>query len=65
MRKNQIMTFTSEKPLMSVKQLAKHFGLHPMTVYRWVWAGKLQGIKIGHNVRFRVEDVEKFVQAGQ
>lgn len=47
------------KPLQTIKDVADHFGLHPMTVMRHAKEGKLPFFKVGGRWRARFEDIER------
>jgi len=55
------MTYKSKEKLKSVSELAEHFNVHKMTIYRWFKQGDLRGVKLGNTLRFRTEDIETFV----
>lgn len=45
--------------LLSVKQVAFIFKVHPLTIRRYIKEGKLLAIKVGGNVRIRESEVQK------
>lgn len=57
------MTFQSEAPLLSVRQIAHQFGLGQLSVRRYIASGQLKHVRIGGSVRVRVEDVQAFIDA--
>jgi len=57
------MTFQSEAPLLSVRQIAEQFGLGLVTVRRYIASGQLKHLRIGGSVRVRVEDLQAFLEA--
>jgi excisionase family DNA binding protein len=56
-------------PLSSVKSpglvrvgvAARYLGLHPMTVRRWIDAGKIQAVQIGREARVRMSEIERLL----
>jgi excisionase family DNA binding protein len=56
-------TFTSEAPMLSVRDISKHFHVETSTVRRWLASGELRHIRIGGSIRVKVEDVQEFIEA--
>ena len=52
--------------LLSVNEVAQFLGIHSSTVRRWEKRGLLKSYAIGlrHNLRFKQEDVLKFLDKG-
>ena len=48
--------------LLTSKQVAQILQVHPLTVLKYIKAGKLKGIKLGRVWRFREKDVEQFLE---
>lgn len=48
--------------MLSVKEIAKKFGVHEQTVYRWIYNGKLKAIKVGGSLRVTKEQLKEFVE---
>jgi predicted site-specific integrase-resolvase len=50
--------------LLNETRAAKHLGLAPNTLAGWRCSGKvdLPFIKIGRNIRYRLDDIEAFLQ---
>ena len=48
--------------LRSVDQLAKDLGVSRWTIYRLVRAGQLEAVRVGERLRFRPEDVDRYLQ---
>ena len=51
----------TEKPYLSIHDVAKHFGVTPTTVYRLAQRGALPGFKIGNQWRFSEARLEEWV----
>ena len=51
----------TEKPYLSIHEVAKHFGVTPTTVYRLAQRGDLPGFKIGNQWRFSHMMLESWV----
>ena len=49
-------------PFYTVSDLAKYLQLNPMTIYRLVKAGELPYYAVGRVMRFRRNEIEKFLQ---
>ena len=50
-----------EQKLFRVSAAAHELGLHPMTVRRWIKAGRLQAIEVGREVRIPRSEIERIV----
>lgn len=46
--------------LLSVKQVAYIFKVHPLTIRRYIKSGKLKAVRVGGNVRIKESDVQNF-----
>lgn len=53
-----------EKKLLSVKDIASMLQLKETTVREWVRKGKIKGLKFGHQWRFRISDIEEWLDNG-
>lgn len=47
--------------IMTLKEVAKYLGVHEMTVYRLLKAGKLPATKVGGQWRFKKELLDKWL----
>ncbi|MGV0795956.1 helix-turn-helix domain-containing protein [Mycolicibacterium elephantis] len=48
---------------LTIAQVAGHFGVHTLTVRRWISAGRLPAQRLGaRSIRIRTDDVEKFAR---
>jgi putative resolvase len=50
-----------EQKLLRVGAAAQELGLHPITVRRWVQAGRIQAVPIGREVRVPRAEIERLV----
>jgi len=48
--------------IMSLEEVAKMLKVSERTVQREVTAGKLKAFKVGRSLRFRLEEVEKYMK---
>lgn len=48
--------------LYSVEDLAKYFGMHVMTIRRWIYEGKIASFKVGRQVRVTETELQKFIE---
>ena len=46
---------------LTIAETAALLGLHPQTVYRWVWAAKIPYMKIGRTVKFDPASLAEWV----
>jgi putative resolvase len=53
-----------EQKLFRVGAAAHELGLHPMTVRRWIKAGRLQVVQVGREVRVPRSEIERIVGTG-
>jgi len=47
-----------------LSEVASLLGVVQMTVYRWIWAGKVKAIKVGRSWRVAPEEVERIRRDG-
>ena len=47
--------------LLSVREVASALGVSPSWIYAACSAGKLPHFKLGSNLRFRIEEIETFL----
>ena len=50
---------------MTVKEVSEYLHIHPKTVYKWTEEGSLTFCRIHGQVRFRQDDIERFVESGR
>ena len=50
--------------LYTVDEIAIKLKVHPQSVYRWIYDGKLESLKIEGIVRISSEALDKFIKAG-
>jgi excisionase family DNA binding protein len=48
--------------LLTINDVAHHFAISRDSVYRLVESGALPTFRVGERMRFRVEDVEEYLQ---
>lgn len=51
--------------MLTVNEIAEKLKVHPQTVYRWIYAGKLKSLKIDGLVRVTEEQYQEFIRGGQ
>lgn len=47
--------------LLTVAEVAKLLRVHPKSVYRWIYEGKINSCKIGNRIRFERNQITDFV----
>lgn len=48
--------------LLTPKDVAEILSLSPVTIKKWLWQGKLKGIKVGSVWRIRESDLKAFLK---
>ena len=51
----------NEHRLLNVYEVARYLGVSTRTVYRLVSRGELKGVMVGRLLRFRPQDIERFI----
>jgi excisionase family DNA binding protein len=49
---------------LTAEEDARRFGVRPWAIYQLARKGTLRSIRIGRRVRFRLQDIERFEEAG-
>ena len=47
--------------LLTIQEAAAYLDIHPITLYKWVKAGKIPAAKLGKNWRFKKAKLEAWV----
>lgn len=50
------------KPMLTITEVAKRLGMHPVSVYRMVKEARLPAFRIGRLLRFDRDDIENWVR---
>jgi excisionase family DNA binding protein len=58
-------TAMARKNLLKIKQVAELLQISVHTAYKWVESGKLPSVKLGYNLRFDPDRIEKFIANGE
>jgi len=58
------MLMTSTEPWVSVEDVAKHLGVARDSVYRWIESRGLPAHKVGRIWKFKLSQVDAWVEAG-
>jgi len=48
--------------LYTIKEVADMLKVNKMTVYQWIYKGKIKSVKVMGNVRIKVEEIERLVK---
>jgi excisionase family DNA binding protein len=48
--------------LLNVQEIADYLGVKPGTIYQWTHQGYIPHVKFKKNVRFRMAEIEKWVE---
>ena len=57
----RVNTAVDLRAVMTIKDVAKYLGIHPMTVYKFAKAGRLPAFKIGSDWRFHRKHIEAWI----
>jgi excisionase family DNA binding protein len=60
-----VALLVTERPLLTVEQIASEFELTSQTIRNWIRSGALSAVKIGHVYRVRREDVDEMLRRHQ
>jgi excisionase family DNA binding protein len=58
-------TAMARKNLLKIKQVAEMLQISVHTAYKWVESGRLPAVKLGYNLRFDPDRIEKFIANGE
>lgn len=50
---------------LSTAEAAKHLGITPRTLYRFIDEGQLVGYRFGRVIRLKQDDVDQFIEASR
>lgn len=53
------------EPWVSLEEIAAHVGVSRDTVHRWIRARKMPAHRVGHLWKFKVSQVDAWVEAGK
>ncbi len=53
----------NSKTVLTIKEVAKFLGVHPMTVYKFAKQGKIPAFKIGSDWRFHRKYIEEWIDS--
>lgn len=56
---------TKAKQVMTVKEIAEYMDMHPMTIYKYVKAGKIPAFKIGASWRIKRDTMQKWIKESE
>lgn len=45
----------------TIHDVAQQFGKSEPTVYRWINSGKLNGVRVGNELLFTTDDIQRFI----
>ena len=50
---------------LNVEEIAKHLGIAPITIYRWVERGAMPSQRVGKFWRFKASEVDQWIDKGE
>ena len=56
------MEATRNKEFLTVNEIARIFQVKPLTVYKWIWDGKLPAYKVGGLIRVKRQDLSEVME---
>ena len=60
---SQVAVLSRQSRMMSIRELAKFFGVSEKTVRRWIESGQLEAHQLGRQWRIAPEEIERFLSA--
>jgi excisionase family DNA binding protein len=51
--------------ILTIPEVAKRLGMHPVTVYRLAKEGRLPVFRVGRMLRFDADELEQWIRAGK
>jgi len=61
-RAQPVIPFSSDSPMMTVKEAAKYLRVSTATIYRELRARALPAFRVGREWRFRREDINRWTE---
>jgi excisionase family DNA binding protein len=61
-RHDQELTPDRAEPLLRPEAVARLLACSPKTVYGWAASGRLPSVRLGRLVRFRAQDIRRFIE---
>ena len=58
------MPKTQQTQLLNVNEAAAALLLKPASLYQKIWRREIEFVRIGRNVRFRADEIERLIQEG-
>jgi len=58
-------TAMARKNLLKINQVAELLQISVHTAYKWAESGRLPAVKLGYNLRFDPDSIEKFIANGE
>jgi len=53
------------EPWVSLEEIARHVGVSPDSIHRWIRQKDLPAHRVGRLWRFKVSEIDEWVQAGR
>ena len=51
--------------LLNIRQASQFLSVSVSTLYGWIWQKRIPFVKVGRTVRFDLQDLERYIQAGR
>jgi excisionase family DNA binding protein len=51
-----------DREILTTKEVAEYFNIHPLTVHRYAREGKIPAFKIGTDWRFHKKHIERWIR---
>ena len=58
----QVVRMTEQKEILTAKEVAAYFNIHPLTVHKYAREGKIPAFKIGTDWRFHKKYLERWIR---
>jgi len=55
-----IVNLDNASSILTIRDIAKYLKVHPSTIYRWLKTKHLPAFRVGHDLRFNREEIDRW-----